>query len=88
MTLKLRPATRKLIEQRVKSGKYSTPDDVVLAAMASLAQQEQFGDFQLGELDQLLAEGEKSLRERGPIPAEAVFKELEQRSARRRTKTA
>jgi hypothetical protein len=58
MTQFLNAGTRKLIESRMKRGGYATPDDVVVAALASLEQNERFGDFASGELDKLLAEGE------------------------------
>ena len=50
--------TQKLIEQRLHRGGYATADDVVLAGLASLEQQEAMGDFDDGELDQMLAAGE------------------------------
>jgi Arc/MetJ-type ribon-helix-helix transcriptional regulator len=56
----LKPETRNLIHARMKRGGYSSPDDLVVAALASLEQQERFGDFAPGELGRLLAEGEAS----------------------------
>lgn len=49
---------QKLIEQRMKSGKYATPEDVVAAGLYVLDQNEKTVEFADGELDQLLAEGE------------------------------
>jgi putative addiction module CopG family antidote len=60
MNLSLSPQVCDLIEQRVRAGKYRTPEDVVTAAISTLDQQESTGDFQPGELDRLLAEGERS----------------------------
>jgi putative addiction module CopG family antidote len=60
MSISLRASTRKLIETRLKSGGYATADDVVLAALVSLEQQERVGGFRPGELGRLLAEGEAS----------------------------
>jgi Arc/MetJ-type ribon-helix-helix transcriptional regulator len=56
----LNPGTRKLIQTRLQRGGYATPDDLVVAALASLEQQERFGEFEPGELDKLLAEGESA----------------------------
>ena len=56
MKLSLPPEIQKLIEDRVKSGKYETAEDVVAAAVSSLEQQEAFGDFAPGEIDQLVHE--------------------------------
>jgi len=84
MQLSLPARFRKLIDDRVKSGKYATPEDVVKAALTTLDQNDRFPDFAPGELDQLIQEGEKSLKRDGPIPAADVFKEIRQRSAKRR----
>ena len=80
MKLSLPPKTQKLIEQRVRSGKYRTPEDVVSAAMAQLAQQEQLGDFSTGELNRLLAAGESSGK---ALDGEQVFDELRSQRHRR-----
>ena len=86
MELSLPAKFRKLIEDRVRAGKYATPEDVVKAALTTLDQNDRFGEFAPGELDHLIAEGERSLRRDGPIPAEEVFKEVRQRAARRRSR--
>jgi putative addiction module CopG family antidote len=65
MALTLGPQLQNLIDERVKSGKYASAEDVVAAAMASLDQQERFGDFEAGELDELLREGERSIEQEG-----------------------
>jgi hypothetical protein len=54
----LNPGTRKLIQTKMERGGYATPDDLVVAALASLEQQERFGEFGPGEMDKLLAAGE------------------------------
>jgi Arc/MetJ-type ribon-helix-helix transcriptional regulator len=76
MQLSLSVDVQKLIEDRVKSGKYSTPEDVVAAAIVTLQQQENVGDFDLGEFDALLAEVEH-----GTLDGDAAF-------AARRTRRA
>jgi putative addiction module CopG family antidote len=73
MNLSLPPRIAKLIEERVKSGKYGTPEDVVAAAVLHLDQQERFGDFEPGELDRLLEEGENS---GPPLEGDEVMAEL------------
>ena len=50
--------TRQSIEDRMKRSGYASPDAVVAAALASLDQHERFGDFEAGELNHLLVEGE------------------------------
>jgi antitoxin ParD1/3/4 len=84
MNLSLAPQIQRLIDERVKSGKYATPEDVVAAAVAHLDQQERFGDFELGELDRLLQEGEDS----GPaLDGEQVMAELRALRASTRPKS-
>jgi putative addiction module CopG family antidote len=87
MNLALPAKFRKLIDDRVRSGKYATVEDVVKAALTTLDQNDRFGDFARGELDALIKEGEESLKRDGPIPAASVFKELRQHSARRRAES-
>jgi putative addiction module CopG family antidote len=76
MRLSLSPETQELIGAKLKTGQYESADDVVRASLAALEQQEQFGDFAPGELDELLAEGERSILKEGTIAAEVVFAEL------------
>jgi putative addiction module CopG family antidote len=73
MNLSLPRKVEQSIEQRVKSGRYKTPEDVITAAVANLDQQEQTGDFSPGEMDGLLAEGERSGE---PLDGERVLNEL------------
>lgn len=73
MKLSLPPRIQKLIDERVESGRYKTPEDVVAAAMANLDQQEALGDFEPGEFEQLLDEGEQS---GSPLDGEQVLAEL------------
>ena len=68
MTLMLSPTTQKLIEEQMGRGGYATPDEVIVAALASLKQQQQQSQdaFEPGELDRLLAEGDADI-ERGDV---------------------
>jgi hypothetical protein len=49
------------------------------AAVVSLDQQERFGDFAPGELDRLLAEGERSISWEGTLDGEEAFQLRRQR---------
>jgi Arc/MetJ-type ribon-helix-helix transcriptional regulator len=83
MPISLSPEMLKKIEDHMKQGKFKSPDDVVLAALAALEQVQQFGDFEPGELERLIEEGEKS----GPgIDADTVFAELRELKNRRKNK--
>ena len=84
MKLSLPPKVRNWIEQRVRSGKYASAEDVVHAAIAQLDQQERFGDFAPGELDSLLDEGERSIKKEGTVEATKAFARIRHRSAQRR----
>jgi Arc/MetJ-type ribon-helix-helix transcriptional regulator len=84
MNLALKPDVQELIDERVTLGKYSSPEDVVAAAIMALGQQEQFGDFQAGELDKLLAEGERSIKKDGTLDGEEAYRRRRQQRAPKR----
>ena len=84
MNVSLNPDVQKLIDERVNSGKYSSPEEVVEAAMLALDRHEQFGEFEAGELDDLLAEGEQSIKEDGTLDGDDAFSNRAQRRAERR----
>jgi len=86
MELSLPGKFRKLIDQRARMGKYATRENVVMAALTALDQNERFGNFALGELNRLIEEGEQSSKRDRAIAAESVFQKIRQRSARRRGK--
>jgi Arc/MetJ-type ribon-helix-helix transcriptional regulator len=83
MKLALKPRVQNLITDRVKSGLYPTPEDVVTAAIVTLDRQERFGDFAPGELNKLLAEGEESIRKYGTLDADEAFEARKRRRAAR-----
>ena len=86
MHLLLDPDLQKLIEEQISSGGYESPGDVVRAALTALKQQEQFGDFVPGELDQLLAEGEASIEQEGTLDGAEAFEARRLRRAALRSK--
>src|SRR3954451_23162368 len=59
---------RKLIEDRVRTGKYATAEDVVKAALTTLDQNDRFGEVAPGELDQPLGGGGAHSSARGADP--------------------
>ncbi|MGB7159688.1 MAG: type II toxin-antitoxin system ParD family antitoxin [Tepidisphaeraceae bacterium] len=83
MNLSLPSHVQKLIDDRVKSGKYGTAEDVVAAAISNLDQQEAFGDFEPGEFDRLIEEGERS---GDALDGEQVLAELKALRGSGRTK--
>jgi Arc/MetJ-type ribon-helix-helix transcriptional regulator len=70
MTLTLPSEIEPLIDERVRSGKYQSAEEFVVAAIYSL---ECWGDQNSTEWDQLLAEGESS---GPPLDGEAVLLEV------------
>jgi len=64
---------QKLIEDLMKHDGYASPDEVVRAALGSLRQDQEEDGFEAGELDELLAEGERSGE---PLDGEEVVSEF------------
>jgi putative addiction module CopG family antidote len=73
MNLALDSKSQHLIAKHVESGKYATAEEVVSAALRVLDDNEHGDDFEPGEWDALLAEGEKSGE---ALDGLAVLKEL------------
>jgi Arc/MetJ-type ribon-helix-helix transcriptional regulator len=83
MTLNITKEMKRLIERQLRAGRYESPEQVVLAALGNL-QLKQTGDFCPGELDDLLAEGEASIKAHGTLDSEVAFEARRARRARRR----
>jgi len=86
MKLSLPREVEQLIEQRVNAGEYDTPEELIVAGVRALEQQKSFGDFSAGELNDLLAEGERDIERGDVLGADEVFAELRRTSAKRRGK--
>lgn len=74
MTLTLSKRIKKMIDEKVRSGQYTRPEDVVSAAIGSLIAQEEFGDFKIGELNKLLAAGERSIKRSGTMDGDEAIR--------------
>ncbi len=83
MNLTLSHQIQQLIEEKVRSGKYNSAEDVVSAAVAHLDQDEQSGDFKPGELEGLIEDGEQS---GAPMDGEQVLAEIRELRQRGQTK--
>jgi antitoxin ParD1/3/4 len=79
MTIQLSAEQEKLIQDRVKSGEYSSPEDLISAAIARLVQDERL--FKGGELDALLKVGTDELDRGEMLDGEKVFEDLRNKSA-------
>ncbi|HEY9773881.1 MAG TPA: type II toxin-antitoxin system ParD family antitoxin [Planktothrix sp.] len=86
MDLSLDPEIQKLIDERIKSGRYATPEDVVAAALLTLDQQDWLGDFAPGEIDLLLSDGEQSIANDGTLDGDEAFKARRARRASKHNK--
>src|SRR5437667_6073910 len=82
MNLSLDPEVVKLINEPVRSGEYASPEDVITAAIMTLVQQESLGDFDAGELDRLLAEGEQSIEQDGTLDGDQALSLRQERRHR------
>ena len=60
LQLQLPDSANRVIREKMASGDFGRPEDVVLAALAAIDQRPA-GDFSRGELDALLAQGERSI---------------------------
>lgn len=87
MSIELDDAAKRLIEKLVRSGKYANAQEVLTAALQSLEDQQDYGDFAPGELDALLEEGQRSLREHGPMPLDEFISQIRTRGNARRPST-
>lgn len=73
MNVSIRADLQDFVDEKVRSGLYSTPEDVIRAGLIALKQQESFGDFAADELQDLIAEGERSLSDSGALDAETAL---------------
>ena len=84
MNLSLSPEILRLIDDRVRSGKYGSAEDVIAAAVANLDQQERMTQLDGADLEALypgfkekLAEGLAASRAGDVVDGEEFFDQLE-----------
>jgi antitoxin ParD1/3/4 len=78
MTLSLSPHVQEMIRKRLESGRYGSAEDVIVAGLEALDQEEELGDLAPGELDRLLEEAERS---GGYVDGRQVFERLRRKHA-------
>lgn len=76
MNLPLTAEIERLINERLREGRYRSAEEVVIAGLASLQQQEQLGEFVGGEWDALLQRGEESLQHGGAFESAQVLNDI------------
>jgi len=84
MIVALPPGIQAFVNELIQSGQYETPEAVIQAGLVALRQHESFGDFIPGELNELIAEVEKSLEESGFLDAEEALRARLTAAAKRR----
>lgn len=83
MVLSLSPELQAIVESKVRSGEYASPEDVIRAGLNALVQQE-LDAFEPGELARLVEEGERSIEQEGTLDEEEVFRRLAEAIRRQR----
>ncbi len=77
MQVTLLPQIQALIDEEIHSGRYNSAEDVVAAALSQLAQRNELTDFEPGEIERLLLDGEQSGKS---LDATVVFVEIRNHS--------
>ncbi|HET6246863.1 MAG TPA: hypothetical protein VFE47_04115 [Tepidisphaeraceae bacterium] len=92
MTITMTAKMERLVEEMLEAGAYGTPEEVLLAGLVSLSRYDA-EDFGVPEhlrvtssdqLNRLLEEGERSIREEGTLDGDEAFAERRERRGRAR----
>ncbi len=84
MNVSLTPDLEQLINQKVSSGMYHSPLEVIREALHLLDQQDDFQQERIDEMRQQIVAGLDQLKRGEGIQGEQVFEELRQKSQQRR----
>ncbi len=76
MNLQLGSDTKARIQQRIKTGRFATPTDVVLAGLQLLEQQEKSRSAEIDHVRELIFTGLQELDRGDGLDGEQVFKDL------------
>jgi antitoxin ParD1/3/4 len=77
MNLKLAPRLERLVQQKVRGGRYSSASEVVQEALRFFEERDEMVVFRRDDLRKQIAEGLASLRQDGAVDGEAVFARLD-----------
>ncbi len=86
MNVSLTPELEEYIAEKVSTGMYHTASEVVREGLRLLKERDELQQMRLAEMRKQIAEGLAQLDRGEGIPAEEVFKEMRERSRRRRKK--
>ncbi len=84
MAIQLPEELHREIDQHVQSGGYATREDAIRAGLAALDELNAQAEFDPGEWNALLAEGERSAQQQGLVSARETFDRLMRRVPCRR----
>jgi antitoxin ParD1/3/4 len=76
MDIELRPETEAMIAEKLRAGKYSTPDDVVRAGLELLDDAERASNVELQSVRRKIAVGIEQLDRGEGLDGDAVFEAL------------
>ena len=79
MTITLPPKLEKLVQERLRSGRYASASEVVMEALEFLERHERVRAEQRAELEAELVEGARELRRGEKIDGEQAYRQLKER---------
>jgi Arc/MetJ-type ribon-helix-helix transcriptional regulator len=79
-----KPDLEKFLEDQIKAGRFDSAEDLVAAAVARLQFDVSEGEFDPGELEALVAEGEADIRRGDVIDSGEAFRLLREWTADQR----
>ena len=85
MNVSLTPELENLVQQKVRSGLYTSASEVVREALRLLNDRDTIQAQRLAELKREIAVGMEDLEQGRTVPGKQVFEELRRRSEERRS---
>lgn len=79
MNVSLTPEIERFIQHQVESGKYASPDEVILAALRAFEERERIYKGRFEELRREIMEGVEASERGEVVDGEVVFRRLEQK---------
>lgn len=84
MKVSLTPQLQKLVDQKVASGFYESPSEVVREALRLLEERDRLSGTRLADLREKIATGLQDLDEGRPLSADEVYARLRRSPSRRK----
>lgn len=83
-SITITPEIEALLKDCMGEGDFHSPEEAIVAGLASLRSQQHSGDFAPGELERMLSSAEERLKREGPIPASVTRDAIAHMSLQRR----